>query len=335
MTTFEINVPIENKNETIKTRIADFKKYGFQNIKDHRIKLYLLASKDNEKSDLCDGWPDGVEPIFVRTPYHHVAQRVFYYYSSVIEPDRADWYIRLDEDSMTDIDGLAKILEARYDHLRDYHLAGHVHYDPCDLDKNLLGLLGFADWYRHGDNPGHEVEVSVTSNTAIQKFASNPLCKRYLEMRQEFAEGYGDQAFCHALRMCKIYSLHTKFLIHDPDIYNFSVFGGFLNHIHHISRDNTPRMLEWFDVFTKETDESVLNKVFFLGFEGEKKLVKFFADNCVCNFSGKRNETVGLWCVKDDKILMYSHMQKDKIICLEKKGNEYLDGEFKLTLMNY
>ena len=334
MTTFEINVPIENKNEKIKTRISDFKKYGLQNIKDHKIKLYLLASKDNEKGDLCEGWPDGVEPIFIRTPYHHVAQRVFYYYSSIIEPDRADWYIRIDEDSMTDIDGLSKILESRYDHLRDYHLAGHVAYDPSDLDKNLLSLLGFSDWYRHGDNPGHEIEVSVTSNAAIQKFASNSLCKRYLEMRQEFAEGYGDQGFCHALRMCKIYSLHTKFLTHDPDIYNFSIFGGSLNHIHHISRDSTPVMLEWYDVFTGELDDNVVNKVFFLGSAGEKKLVKFYDDNCVCNFSGKRNDTIGLWCKKENKILVYSHMQKDKIMHLEKFGSEYSDGNFKMTLVN-
>jgi len=341
MATFEINVPIENKNEKITTRIADFKKYGFQNIKNHKIKLYLMASKDNEIDDLCEGWPDSVEPFFIKTPYVYVAQRVFYYYSSIIKPNRADWYIRIDEDSITDIDGLANILEKRYDHERDYHLGGIINYDPCDLDRNLLGLLGFSEWYRGnenftGDNPAHEVEISITSNSAIQKFAENPLCKRYLEMRQEFSEGYGDQGFCHALRMCKIYPLHTKFLIHDPEILNFSIFGGVRYHIHHVSRDNTPKMLEWFDIFTKKMDEKLVNKIFFLSqIENGRKLVKLCDDYTICNFNGRRNETIGLWCSKEDKILMYSDIHREKIIILEKQNNEFVNGSFKLTFAQY
>jgi hypothetical protein len=82
-------------------------------------------------------------------------------------------------------------------------------------------------------------------------------------------------------------------------------------------------------------DENIVNKVFFLGNAGEESLVRFYDDFCVCNFSGTRDDTIGIWCKKDDKILIYSHMQRDKIMCLEKCGNEYSDDDFKMTLVNH
>jgi hypothetical protein len=43
----DIVVPVETSNRTIKTRINDFKKYGFINTNKIKARLNLLASEDN------------------------------------------------------------------------------------------------------------------------------------------------------------------------------------------------------------------------------------------------------------------------------------------------
>jgi hypothetical protein len=338
MTTFEINVPAETSSEKVMNRFHDFKKYGFQNIQDQKINLYLLASKGNKQLDLMEGWPENVTPYFIETPYSHVAQRVFHYYAEVIQPNRADWYIRLDEDSMTDIGGLDQILQERFDPNREYHLGGHINYDSQAVDRSILSVLGYDNWYRGCDTPGHEVEISITSNPAVERMCNNPDSMSYFQMRKEFAEGWGDQGMCHALRLAKVHTIHTRFMTHDPDIFNFSIFGGMRYHIHHISRDQTPKNMYFMDHFTGKKIEEINKDIFFIGKNnGGKRLIRFH-DNfsiCIVNPHNKNEpgDPYGLWCEKDGKIMIL-HEEKDEeeVAMFEKvNDNKFVWKEFTMT----
>ena len=312
---FEIVVPVDPNQHYIKKRIEDFKKYGLLNRKDLNIHLTLLANKeDNFNTWLESEWPEGIQVETINCPKNHVAQKIYHYYERHIKSDFAKWYIRIDEDSITDLDGLGKSLELHFDYTRPYHITGRLLYDTYPLDQKILTTLGFGGWYRNSsiqhiyEGPAHEQEISVTSVTAINMMLQNPTAKKYFQLRKEFAEGYGDHGLCHTLRMCKVYGTEMRFLCNDPNLCQHSIFGGNKNHVHWVARDQNPKYMEWMENNTGKTDDRICDKTFMLGDE-QKHLVKFYRDNkikLVCeNIKDEDNHnTIGLWCVEDDSIII-------------------------------
>mgnify|MGYP003338463433 FL=1 len=81
---YEFVIPTEVNNEVIVRRIKDLKKYGFMNHENMKIKLFLMASKENDPKILQEGWPSNFDVEVVITPYWHVAQRIYWYYTNII-----------------------------------------------------------------------------------------------------------------------------------------------------------------------------------------------------------------------------------------------------------
>ena len=88
----EILVPAETAVEAIKIRFNDFKKWGLLNIKERKIKLILACSPNNDLNFLKSDWPENVDVEVLETPYKHVAQRIYFYYSDYAKPNTAKWY---------------------------------------------------------------------------------------------------------------------------------------------------------------------------------------------------------------------------------------------------
>jgi hypothetical protein len=316
----DIVVPVETSNRTIKTRINDFKKYGFINTNKIKARLNLLASEDNndEFEWLSTGWPENIEINIIHCPYNHVAQKIYYFYHKYLKADIAKWYMRIDEDSVNDLEGLIQNLDRYFDYEREYHIASRLLYDIYPLDQKLLTILGFGWWYRNStlwpniESPAHEQEISITSNAAIKKVTENPKANKYFQLRKEFPEGYGDHGLCHALRMSKIYGVEVKFISHESDLWLHSYFGGHKNHVHWVGRDKCPKYMEWMDYYEKTTFSEIENKVFLIEDKENKnanKLVKFFPDQKIKLYDeitsdSENNNTVGLWCKKEDKIII-------------------------------
>jgi hypothetical protein len=312
---FEIVVPTDLNNPKISQRIKDFKKYGFLNIQDTKAHLTLLSDKeDSQNKWLSDGWPKELDIEILNCPKNHVAQKIYHYYESHIKKDFAKWYVRLDEDSINDLTGLKKNLETHFDYNRPYHIAARLLYDPYPLDQKILSGLGFSSWYRSShihhiyEGPAHEQEISVTSVAAMNMMLDNPICKKYFQIRKEFAEGFGDHGLCHALRMCKVYGTEIKFLSNESNLCQSSIFGGNKNHVHWIARDQNPKFINWMETFNSKTHPKFTNKTFLLGNE-QKNIVKFYENNqiklVVENIKDEDNHnTIGLWCVKDDLLVI-------------------------------
>ena len=322
---YEFVIPTEVNNEVIARRIQDLKKYGFMNHEKMKIKLFLMASKENDPKMLQEGWPSNFDIEVVVTPFWHVAQRIYWYYARYLKPDRARWYIRIDEDSLTDIGGLEKNLNLMFDHKLPYHVVGKLNWDVWEADEEILRSLGYGHFYRYHSNyrdfPPHEHEISVTSNTAIKMLCDNPKAAKYFEVRKEFPDGYGDHGLCHCLRMSKVYPITVSFLTHEPELINFSLFGGFRNHIHHTCRDMTPKIMEWLDRCNTNPHEED-GGTFLIGKRYEqKRWVRLNKEKTVTLMrNGHWGENMGLWfATAEDHISFYTDDQREPIYEFKKQ----------------
>jgi hypothetical protein len=314
----EIVVPAELE---FKQRFIDFKNHGILNIGNTKIKLVLLVSNDNSEEsikELEDGWPKEIEDVsIVRTPYKHVAQRIYYYYDSIIDPNSARWFMRIDEDSINDISGLMKNLEDLFDPDRDHHLTGQLCYDLYELEMHVMKSLGFHHWYEHAATvPPHEHEISITSQAAMKRIFSNETAKRYFNLRKDIKGGYGDHGLCLCARMTKIHPTIASFLTVKSEIVNFSTFGGCRNHIYWISRDRSPLILEWLDGIDYKKSLDLKTKVYSMRRinTNQKGLVKFCEDGRVEEvFTNKPSVKIGIWKInKENKISIFFNEQIEK-----------------------
>lgn len=303
----EILVPAEA--EMIQ-RFIDFKKWGLRNVGNHKIKLILAASCDNDISTLEGGWPDGVDVEIVVTPFKHVAQRIYHYYDSIAKPDTAKWYYRVDEDSMNDISGLMKNLEMRFDHEREYHMTGDLNWDIQEVERRIINQLGFHHWYVHcDDTPPHEYEVSITSNAAMKRILNDENAQKYFKLRKEIPEGFGDHGLCFCARMVKIHPITVRFLTVQPELCKFSEFGGHFNHIHWVGRDKNPCIMNWLSSMSHEQEAPYKDQAFVWScYDNHKKWVTFNGNNLIEEIFINNNHRyrVGLWSVTSEgKLTIY------------------------------
>lgn len=252
----EIVVPADTNKPHIAERLKDFKKYGLYNVQNTSVRLVFAVAKNNNHEQLLDGWDKSIDVAICETPYEQVAQRIYHYYADFIEPDTAKWYFRIDEDSLTDISATFKNLERDFDWQKEYHIGTAFNHDISQVDRKIAKTLGFEHLYEIR-GPMHEVEMSMTTNVAMKAILNNPQSKKYFAMRKLFAEGYGDHGLAIAARMNKIYPVQIDWISPEANLCNFTIFGGFLTHVHHTSRKNQPQLFEFLDIFTsKETIET-------------------------------------------------------------------------------
>lgn len=309
----EIMVPAELKNDTIITRFKDFCRWGFVNTENAKIKLCFVASYDNDPADLqalCNSWPANFDAEYLITPHKHVAQRIMHYYNNALKPDVARWYVRIDEDSRTDISHLLANMDKWFDHEREYHVVAECSKEVQDAEYRILTSLGY-DWFDEivGYNletaPIHEIEISLTSNAAVKRITASKKCQEFLKIREEFSDGQGDHAFGFAARMEKIYQTSVPFLTRHPRAIDFSFHGGRYSHIHDISRDRHGEYIKWLEISgfaTEELKNSVANKYCFFNWNNEKIWVRLeesgrisrIPQRCVPEWSHK-TEPIGIW----------------------------------------
>lgn len=333
----EILIPTELNKPKLAQRFKDFKKFGLINTKNTRIRIIFAASSDNLSDDLnelCSNWPDNIQAEYIITPYQQVAQRIVYYYDNVIQPDTARWYMRIDEDSMTDINGLLKNIDMLYDHKKDFHIVGDLAKEICDVEYEILKDLGFSVWYDNELTPVHDLEISITSNSAIQKILNYDLCKEYFKKRKEVCKGYGDHPLCMAAMFLKIHPIIANFVTPHPKIFQFSKFGGVYNHIHNVSRDKTSELFEWLDLtetrYNSQLDAEIISKIYLLRFirYNDEKWLTFDQNHTITlHPDGHQQfckEIIGIWHASiADKIIILIKENPPFILSRTKTGFQY------------
>jgi hypothetical protein len=249
----EIMCPLEPAVPTFAARIPDFKKWGLRSVEGTRVHLVLVIHESDSGEGLKDGWPEGIVVDVIKAPAKHVTQKINYYYTSHMRPENARWFMRVDDDSITEVRPLMNHLDSSFDHDRDYYIVGPLYYHVQEIEYNIAKSLGFHSWYAktpywvYEDWPPHENETSVVSRSAIRRIVEGEKSMEMLNIRRLFPDGAGDHALCLAARTQKIYPISVRFITNNGPFWRLATFGGPLAHVHHICRDKTPGLMKWLD----------------------------------------------------------------------------------------
>lgn len=230
----EIVVPVSLKYHS---RMEDFKRYGIFNTEKTRVLISLLTSGETIP-DIEKGWGVNVDAKVV---YNQCPDYVSNLYRYFLEGSpRARWTMKLDDDSSTDVDGLIANLDRFYEPEDKVYLGASLsRYENVAVGgrENELRDLYLKHFGNMFPRLQHEIECSVMSGPAWKHIMSNEKSKVFLEERCENCGGASDVALPFAAFLSKLNPADLPFATHFPMIHDFSLFGGYLNHIHLVSRE--------------------------------------------------------------------------------------------------
>ncbi len=230
----EIVMPVSKKGK-YRRRLLDFKKYGLVNLKDYKIKLILLTGEEKIPA-LFEDWHENITPVEMFWENNFVSCKLCAYYCNLFYEDlNADWYMRLDDDSITNIDGLMNALK-EFDREKDQYLTTElvINNDPFELE-----FLKKTGVYQDGmDRIVHEQECCILSRQSILTLSRNLYSRNFLLDRLKFYEGFSDIFLNVAAKIAKIPIKQVDFLTKDPSISLFCRDIYF--HIHKLAHDINP-----------------------------------------------------------------------------------------------
>lgn len=239
MRDLEVILPVSAKGK-YEQRLQDFQKYGLVNTSAKNTLVTLLVGPEKFPNNWLAGWPDGVEARIHPGPYHHPSSKIYEYVPNLSD---ARWYLKIDDDSFTDIGGLLELLDLDYPSGRHYISCG-TSYTLHDPEISVLRKMGFGRWTHHPHSFAHEQEASLVSKEAMEAILTNKIAMEFMEHRAKIEKGYTDISLAAAAKMCGVHATDAWFMTNQPNLKNFSLFGGHLQHIHWISRDKHPYLLE-------------------------------------------------------------------------------------------
>jgi len=325
----------ETSDANYKNRFLDFKKYGLLNIKDHKVNLKLLVFKyDNfSQYELLNDWPKGIDVEVINQESEHPACKICDYYLNFSNADNAKWFAKVDDDSITDVDRLMANLELHFEYTKEYYLATEIVKCNTEIEKDILISMGL-NHLAEDKFVSHEWEMSILSQEALRRILNTPNSKKVMELRSKIAEGWGDHALAVAARLAKVYPCEAYFLTQWPILKNFSIFGGYLNHIHYVSREKNNKVLKMLikhsenKICPMEIWEKIKNKKFLFT---RQDLIPIFIFEF--NISGKLNtfhlnpinET--FWFYENGRIYICDKECQPTTI-LDIINDDYMEGKF-------
>ena len=233
-----------------KSRLDDFKKYGLVNIGNRKVLLNLLFSNEDVE-DAEKGWHENIKVRVVRSDCPNYVSNIYRFYAK-IDPENIEcrWLARVDDDSCTDVDGLVSNLDEFYDWRESFYLAS----SPTEFRAALDGDEGnlFPEYSHLLENYGrishllkNEIESGVISAFALNRIMKNEDSVNLIKFRSKLYGGYGDCVVAVAAALAKVYPIDCPFMTHLPELHNFSLVGGVLNHIHMIARNLEGENFTW------------------------------------------------------------------------------------------
>lgn len=244
MNTLEILMPLCGKPKYLQ-RLADFQRLGLVNT--DGVKMHVRALIGTEDPALFrEGWRQDCE--LVPGPVDQVAQKIYTHYAglSVSDLERAQWFMRVDDDSSTDVAGLCAWLE-QFDPAEPHYFTTKQCWDLPDFYADALTRNGFGHFHARGNrgkNGGlpintipHEWECCVVSQAMLWRIMRHRQATKLLADLAAIPKGWGDMGLALAARITGIAIAEVEVLTARPDVRNFSPLGGHINHIHFVAHD--------------------------------------------------------------------------------------------------
>lgn len=240
----EIAIAASKLTQKYKDRLLEFKKFGLLNVTDN-IHVSLLLGP-GEYEDYSD-WPKNVSVTAFQCRSHHPAAKISEYYSNVLPNCNfdADWYMKVDDDSITDVNHLLRSLEA-YQESYPIYLCAYLNGNLDREEHKLLSNLSLKDKLigTPCSKIWHEWECAILNRPAIKKLLANKLSRTIFQERMTIESGSSDQTLGIACKVANIAPMDCEFLKKDPLIYDFSLNKGNVSHIHYISKDVNEHLFE-------------------------------------------------------------------------------------------
>ena len=312
----EIALPITLLDEKYKNRFENFKRIGLCNIQNRKIKLVLLIGTEKNTPDLKSGWPKGIDTEVILGTNNHLACKIFEYYANLESANHAKWFIKLDDDSITDIDAMITDLESNYDWDQRYYICSDVRDELAPEEEGIIKMLKL-DWMKPDMFlPQHEYEISILSQKTMSEIIQNEKSKKFLKIRSKIAKGYGDQSLALAARLSKTYPIRSPYMTWHPIAKSFTFFGGPLYHIHNICNDKTPNLnniflcsynqLQNYNNPLTDLEKKIANKKW-LFYKNETDVISMLilTGNHLIKGSNSENET--FWFINPEEKLVFCH----------------------------
>lgn len=263
----EIVMPVSMQDKYLK-RLDDFKKYGLRNIGDYKIKLVLLTGVQ-EIPEILVGWDEKIDVEYQSCELDHHAAKVNFYYKKLFEKEDLSyckWFVRLDDDSLTNISSLMYYL-SELDENEKHFLCAELFIGDTSVERDLLTKMNIYSPWKF--NITHEIECCILSYPMMKHIASNEVARNFIEERSKIPEGYTDIALATAAKICKMIVIHVPFLSSEPRIDDF--FVGKKAHIHKLAHDvNRDKFNIVKSFYNKDKNFSFTNKEIVLGTRNEE-----------------------------------------------------------------
>ncbi len=263
----EILVPVHPTGKWL-DRLNTFRRFGLLGGEQLRVRLVLLCGTWALDPALCDAsaWPGISSVAVVNGTSDHPAAKIYDYYANVLPEEglRARWYLRVDDDSLTDIRRLVNHLDFTFYWRDPLHLTGTV---LCDIRPSYLAVLRELRGDRFVRGAGHcqvfhEWEHSVSSHTTMRRIIAHRMAREFLRRVALIQDGYGDHCLSYAARIVGIPLSQVSFLSAHCQLDEFALFApsgdGFF-HIHYLSPDTPEEWARYMDkrrALGLSTDES-------------------------------------------------------------------------------
>ena len=237
-------------------RLEAFRRFGLLGGKQLRVRLVLLAGTHKLDSELqsVDAWDGITEVVVVPGPHDHPAPKIYDYYANVL-PEQgllARWYLRVDDDSLTDLYSMMRYLDGTFNWHDPLHLAGAL---GKGIGGDYAALLREVDGSRFlGDNGVcqvfHEGEASITSAETMRRILENRDALELLRRAANVPRGYGDLCLALAARLCGVPASPLPLMTAHCQLDEFTAFtpsGNGFFHIHYLSPDNPEMWTRYMD----------------------------------------------------------------------------------------
>lgn len=242
----EIAIPFTTSNSKYLSRFNDFLKYGILNVSGKILVSFIGSKKDCEELAIKPKIK-GTKSRLVITNSSSVSAKTYEYYYQLMKGEhKARWYMRVDDDSSTDIGYLLSILDSDFDWKQNWYIASWLNKNMEPTEHRLLTEFGYGKWLHPNSVINHEWECAIVSNPVIKTMSNNSTALNIIKERSKYEVGSNDVCFGCAANICGIYAIDAYFLTKESLIHEYHPCGGSLAHIHFLARDIDKEQYELF-----------------------------------------------------------------------------------------
>jgi len=219
-------------------RASAFLRLGLLNWGDYRIHLLIIGSPgdgahfETLKQSSVRGVDISLLEMSNERPIPKISGHYLWLKASRL---RARWFLRVDDDSITDIAALIRHVDSTFS---DQPV--HLMTSPCT--KEIFGPMFETFAMQNGFHLSHllhEYESSISSSSAMEAVFNHARALEFIDRTARCFDSPGDRALAFAMQIAQVPVASNPMATKDFNA-DFSLIGGRYYHIHYVNWSNLP-----------------------------------------------------------------------------------------------